>query len=559
MTTLVSGYPKGWLRFDAVAGLTTAAVVIPQSMAYASIAGLPVYAGLYVALVPMVVYALLGTSRPLSVSSTSTLAILTASELAVAMPGADSAQLMGAASALALLVGGFLTAAGLLRLGFLANFISDPVLTGFKAGIGLVICVDQVPKLLGVHIERGRFFQKVLSILQHVPETSRATLAVAGATLVILLATKRFRPQFPAPLAAVVLGIAAAAFLGLKQMGVALTGAIPAHLPAAALPDLQLLGTLWPGALGMALMSFTESIAAGRAFARHDDPPPLPDRELIALGAANLAGSLFQSFPAGGGTSQTAVNSRAGARTQAAALVTAAVTMATLMFLSPLISLLPQATLAAVVIVTTLPLLSTTDFRSILRIRRLEFLWAVVAFAGVVVLGTLQGILVAIAISLLTLLYQSNHPPVYTLRRKPGTDVFRPPSAQHAEDEAIPGLLIIKTEGRMNFASAPRARERLAAMVREAHPEVVILECSAIPDIEYTALRALGQAEETLRQAGISLWLCALNPQALEVVRRSPLGQALGPERMFFNLADAVKAYSATHGPLACDAPPGAN
>ena len=180
MTTLLSGYQKGWLRFDAVAGLTTAAVVIPQAMAYASIAGLPVYAGLYVALVPMAVYAFLGTSRPLSVSSTSTLAILTATELALAVPGEDAAQLMAAASALALLVGGFLTVAGLLRLGFLANFISDPVLTGFKAGIGLVILVDQVPKLLGVHIERGRFFQKILSILQHVPETSRATLVVGG-------------------------------------------------------------------------------------------------------------------------------------------------------------------------------------------------------------------------------------------------------------------------------------------------------------------------------------------------------------------------------------------
>jgi len=556
MTTLLSGYQKGWLRFDAVAGLTTAAVVIPQAMAYASIAGLPVYAGLYVALAPMAVYAFLGTSRPLSVSSTSTLAILTATELALAVPSEDAAQLMAAASALALLVGGLLTAAGLLRLGFLANFISDPVLTGFKAGIGVVILVDQVPKLLGVHIERGRFFQKILSILQHVPETSRATLVVGGATLAILLAMKRFRPQFPAPLAAVALGIAAAAFLGLKQMGVVLTGPIPARLPAPALPDLQLLGALWPSALGMALMSFTESIAAGRAFAGHDDPLPTPNRELIALGAANLAGSLFQCFPAGGGTSQTAVNSRAGARTQVAALVTSAVAVATLVFLSPLISLLPQATLAAVVIVTTLPLLSTVDFRSILRIRRTEFLWAVVAFAGVVVIGTLEGILVAIAISLLTLLYQSNHPPVYTLRRKPGTDVFRPPSAEHPEDETIPGLLILKTEGRMNFASAPRAHERLAAMVREAHPEVVILECSAIPDFEYTALRALMQAEEGLRRAGISLWLCALNPQALDLVRRSPLGSALGPERMFFNLADAVRAYCTTRGTLGSGAAP---
>jgi sulfate permease, SulP family len=543
MTGLLSGYQRNWFRLDAVAGVTTAAVVIPQSMAYASIAGLPVQAGLYVALVPMFVYALLGSSRLLSVSSTSTLAILTATQLTLAVPDAEPAQLMAAASALALLVGGFLMVAGLLRLGFVANFISDPVLTGFKAGVGLVIALDQVPKLLGMRIESGLFLHKLLSIVQHLPETSRATLILAVGTLAILLGIKRFLPQVPAPLVAVVLGIAAAGFLGLQQVGVALTGPIPARIPSPASPDLSLLGTLWPGALGMALMSFTESVAAGRAFARHDDPRPTPNRELLALAAANVAGSFFQGFPAGGGTSQTAVNARAGARTQVSALVTVAMVVATLSFLSPLISLLPQATLAAVVVVTTLPLLSTTDFRAILQVRRTEFLWALAAGAGVVVLGTLQGILVAIGISVLTLIYQADHPLVYTVRRKPGTEVFRPESVDHPGDETIPGLLIVRTEGRMTFASAPQARERLATLIGEAHPKVVILECSAIPDFEYTALRTLVWAEERLREGGISLWLSALNPLALEVVRRSALGQTLGAQRMFFNLGDAVKAY----------------
>ena len=543
MTTPLSGYQKDWFRFDAVAGLTTAAVVIPKSMAYASIAGLPVQAGLYVALVPMFVYALLGTSRPLSVSTTSTLAILTAAELELAVPGGDSAHLMAAASTLALLVGAFLVVAGLLRLGFLANFISDPILTGFKAGVGVVIIVGQVPKLLGVHIESNDFFHDVLSTLQHVPDTNAVTLILSAATLAILLGLERWRPQTPAPLVAVVMGIAAAGFLGLKEAGVALTGPIRAGLPGPALPDLTLLKVLWPGALGIALMSFTESIAAGRAFARHDDPPPVLNRELVALGAANLAGSFFQSLPAGGGTSQTAVNSRAGARSQVAELVTVVVVVATLLFLSPLISLLPQATLAAVVVVTSAPLLSATDFRSILAVRRTEFVWALAAFAGVVLLGTLQGILVAIAISVLTLFYEANHPLVYSLGRKPGTDVFRPRSPDHPEDETIPGLLIVRTEGRMTFASAPQARERLAALVDEARPQVVILECSAIPDFEYTALQALTKAEERLRERGIALWLTALNPEAYKVVKRSPLGRALGPERMFFKLKDAVEYF----------------
>jgi sulfate permease, SulP family len=545
---LLSGYHKDWFRFDAVAGLTTAAVVIPKSIAYASIAGLPVQVGLYVALVPMFVYALLGSSRPLSVSTTSTLAILTATQLTLAVPDADAAHLMAAASELALLVGVFLILAGLLRLGFLANFISDPILTGFKAGVAVVILVGQVPKLLGVHIDKGGFFHRILSTLEHVPDTNAATLVVAAATLAILIAMQRLRPQAPAALVAVVMGIAAAAFLGLKETGVALTGTIRAGIPGPVLPDLALLNTLWPGALGMALISFTESIAVGRAFARHDDPLLRPNRELIALGAANLAGSFFQSLPAGGGASQTAVNSRAGARTQVSALVTVAMVVATLLFLSPLISLLPQATLAAIVVVTAVPLLSISEFRSILAIRRTEFLWALATCAGVVLIGTLQGILVAIAISVLTLFYEANHPLVYLLVRKPGTDVFRSRSADHPGDESISGLLILRTEGRMTFASVPHARERLAALVKETKPRVIILECSAIPDFEYTALQVLTRAEEKMRERGVTLWLTALNPLALEVVRRSPLGRALGSERMFFNLADAVKAYEARGG-----------
>ena len=265
-------YQGSWFRFDAVAGLTTAAVVLPKSMAFATIAGLPVQAGLYVSLVPMFVYALLGTSRPLSVSSTSTIAILTATELAVAVPGGDPTQLLAAASTLALLVGAFLLLAGVLRLGFIANFISDPVLTGFKAGIGLVIVVDQLPKLLGIHIEHGNFFYAASSTLLHVPDANRATLVLAASMLALLWGMERFLPKIPAPLVAVVLGAAATQFLGLKSHGIALTGHIPAGIPTPSLPHLSLALKLWPGALGIALMSFIESIAAGRAFAAHDDP-----------------------------------------------------------------------------------------------------------------------------------------------------------------------------------------------------------------------------------------------------------------------------------------------
>jgi sulfate permease, SulP family len=539
----LSTYQGAWLRFDVVAGLTTAAVVIPKSMAYATIAGLPVEVGLYTALIPMVVYAILGTSRPLSFSTTSTIAILTAAQLAVLSPGRGSGELVVAAATLALMVGAFLLLAGIFRLGFIANFISDPVLTGFKAGVGLVIIVDQIPKLLGVHIDKGRFLQNILSIFQHLPDTVIPTLLLALATLVLVFVLEHYFPRSPAPLFAVVLGIAASGLLVLKQSGVELAGDIPSGLPTPVLPDLSLVLQLWPGAMGIALMAFIESIAAGRVFVRQGDSRLAPNRELIALGAANLAGSFFGILPAGGGTSQTAVNDKAGARTQLAQLVTALIVLAVLLFLSPLIGLMPQATLAAVVVATTIGLVSPKEFFAIVRIRKAEFWWSIAALVGVVVLGTLEGILVAVGISLLTLMYAANHPPIYAVGRKPGTSVFRPLSQGNPEDETFPGLLIVRTEGMMTFASAPRIREGLWELIEEANPRVLLLDLRAVPNIEYTALKLMSDFNEKVKERGITLWLAALNPKALEVVKRSPLSIALGHNRMFLNTELAVETY----------------
>jgi MFS superfamily sulfate permease-like transporter len=220
------------------------------------------------------------------------------------------------------------------------------------------------------------------------------------------------------------------------------------------------------------------------------------------------------------------------------------------LFLSPLISLLPQATLAAVVVATTIPLLNPDEFKSILRIRRTEFVWALVACAGVVLLGTLQGILIAIAISILVLLYYSTHPPVYAVGREPGTEIFRALTGEHPEDETLPGLLILRTEGFMNFASAPRVGVHMRPLISKSAAKVVILEMSAVPDLEYTALRALTSMEATLRSSGITLWLAGLNPEVLKVVERSPLGELLGPARIFANLREAVRTYETKGGTL---------
>jgi high affinity sulfate transporter 1 len=533
------------LRFDLVAGLTAAAVVLPKAMAYATVAGLPVAVGLYTAFVPMLIYALAGSSRVLSVSSTTTLAILAGTQLGLAVPDGDPAKLVTATATLTVLVGLMLIAARLLRLGFVANFISTPVLTGFKAGIGLVIVLDQVPKLLGIHIHKEGFFHDVLSVAQHLPETSPITLAVAVATFSVLIGMERLRPHSAAPLVAVGLAIAAAWFFGLRAMGVSLVGHIPQGLPSLTLPDLALLGDLAPGALGIALMSFTETIAAGRAFARPTDPPINANRELVATGAANLGGALLGAMPAGGGTSQTAVVRSAGGQSQKASRVTAATALATMLLLAPLLGLLPNATLAAIVIVYSVGLIQPSEFRAIRQVRSMEFRWALIACLGVLVFGTLKGIVVAIIVSMIGLASQTAHPRVSVIGRKRGADVLRPLSPEHPDDETFPGLLIARPEGRLFFVNAQYVGDRLRALVAEHRPQVLAIDLSRVPDLEYSALQSLAEGEKQLAEAGVEVWLAALNPAVLEMARHAGLDQRLGRERLLFNAREAIERFQA--------------
>jgi MFS superfamily sulfate permease-like transporter len=479
----------------------------------------------------------------LSVSTTTTIAILVAAQLAAVAPDGTTAELVTATATLALLVGATLVLASLLRLGFVANFISEPVLTGFKSGIGVVIVIDQIPKLFGIHIEKSGFFRDILAMVAELPDTSVATLGLSVAIFGLIFGLERFVPRMPAPLVGVGAGIAVSTFLGLPSLGVETVGTVPRGLPSLTWPNLDLVLLMWPGAVGIALMSFTESIAAARAFASPDEARPAPNRELVALGAANVVGGLLGTLPAGGGTSQTAVNRMAGARTQMAEIVTAAVALATLLLLAPLIALMPNAVLAAVVVVYSLHLIKPQEFREIVRVRRIEFYWALIAFAGVILLGTLQGILVAVIASLLALARQEYNPPVYVLGRKRGTNVFRPLSAEHPDDETWPNLLIVRPEGRVFFANAERIVDKIWALVESSQAKTVLVDGRAVSQLEYTALKMFTAAEEKLRRGGITLWLAGLNPGVLTVVQRSKLGETLGRERMFLNLQAAVERY----------------
>jgi high affinity sulfate transporter 1 len=516
-------------------------------MAYATVAGLPVSVGLYTAFVPMIVYALLGTSRVLSVSSTTTLAILAGTQLGLVVPDGDPARLIVAAATLTALTGALLIGASVLRLGFVANFISTPVLTGFKAGIGLVIVLDQIPKLLGIHITKEGFFRDILSVVRHVPEVSGFTLVVGLVALLALLTLEKTKPHSPAPLFVVVAGIAASWGLGLNAFGVGTVGFIPRSLPSLTLPSLDLVQQLLPGALGIALMSFTETIAAGRAFASQSDPPIRANRELVATGAANLVGAFFGAMPAGGGTSQTAVVRSVGGQSQRASLVTAAAAAATMLVLAPLLGLLPQAVLAAIVIVYSIGLVDRAGFAAIRKIRTMEFTWAIAAFLGVLVFGTLQGIVVAIILSLIGLTSQASSPKVYVLGRRRGGEDLRPLSPEHPDDETFDGLLVLRPEGRLFFANAQQVGDQVRTLVAECRPRVLLLDMSRVTDIEYSALQMLIEGERRMASDNVEVWLAALNPSVLGSVRLSGLADQLGSHRLFINARAAVRHYQHSH------------
>jgi len=544
----LSQYRAEWLRPDVLAGMTTAAVVIPKAMAYATVAGLPIEIGIYTAIVPALIYAVLGTSRVLSVTTTTTIAILVGAELGSVVPDGEPLRLLQALATLALLVGLFLMLASVLRLGFFADFVSHPVQVGFKAGIGLVIVADQVPKLLGIKIHKEGFFRDVWAILASIPKALLITVIIGFGTIVLLALIEKFRPKWPAPLIVLGAAIAATALWALQARGVSVVGAVPSGLPSFRLPDLSLAQAMWPGALGIALMSFTESIAVGRAFARNDDPLVRPNAELLATGAANVVGGFLGGMPAGGGASQTAVNRMTGARTQVSCVTSSLMAVLVALFLSPFIALMPHAALAGVVIVYSMGLIKPGEFRDMLNVRRTEFVWAVVAMLGVMVLGTLKGILVAIIVSLVALGFQAANPKVHLLGRERGTTKFRPRSPEFPDDEFEPGLLLVRPEGRLFFLNAERVGEKLRALMAETSPRVLVLDLRAVFDLEYSALKTLMDAEARARAGGIELWLAAMQPEVQAIIRRSPLGETLGPERIFSSLDTAVTKYRAKSG-----------
>ena len=378
----LAGFDRQTLVRDLVAGLTAGSVVIPQAMAYATIAHLPVQVGLYTCMVPMTVYALLGGSRTLSVSTTSTVAVLTGSTLIAADVAASSAYPVRALATLTLLVGLLLLATRALHLGGVIDNISEATLTGVKLGVGLTVAAGQLPKVLGVpgDPDAEGFVETIASVVDELGDISWVTAALSAATIVLLLGVGRLWPRIPAQLLAVVLGIGLVAFASIDEHGVALVAKVPSGLPTPVLPAFDEVGALLPGAFAIAIMVFLETVAVARSVRRVGEPGIDNDRELTSIGAACVLGSFFRAMPAAGGFSQTAINQRAGARTQVSELVTALLAVGCALFLGGLLSDLPQATLGSLVLVAVLGLVQPAELVRFWQVNHLEF-WVAVGTA----------------------------------------------------------------------------------------------------------------------------------------------------------------------------------
>ena len=553
--TSLRGYETGWLRGDAVAGLTVWAVLVPEALAYASIAGVSPVVGLYAAPGALLLYAAFGSSRHLVVGPMSATAALSAAAVAdVAMP--NSAGFVAHTAALAITTGLIALVAGLLRLGFLASFISEPVLKGFIIGLALTIVAGQLPDLFGVEGGGGNFFEKLRHMLSNLDQTSVTTLAVGLASLALVLGLRRFAPAVPGSLVAVLVGIAAVWLLDLDAHGVEIVGQINSGLPALGTPDVAAADylALAPAAAGVMLVGFAEGLGAAKTYAARHHCEVDANRELVGLGAANLGAGLSSGMVVNGSLSKTAVNGSAGARSQVSGLVVAALTILTLLFLTGLFENLPQATLAAVVIAAVIELvdfpalaalyrIATRELRGIYGIAaRPDFIAAVAALAGVLVFDTLPGLFIGVVVSLLLLLYRASRPHVAVLGQVPGTPGQYGDIQRHPENELEPGIALLRVEGGLFFANADTVRAAVRAHAAEPGTRAVVLDAETAPFIDVSAARMLVQLTDDLRRLGVELVLTHSVGQVRDVLRRADTAATLPPA--YPSVQAAVEALS---------------
>ncbi|MFC4605991.1 SulP family inorganic anion transporter [Rhodococcus kronopolitis] len=511
----LQGYQTKWIRPDIIAGLTVWAVLVPEALAYATIAGVPPVVGLYAAIPSLILYAAVGSSRHLVVGPMSATAALSAAIIAP-IAGADGGKYIALSAVLAIATGIVGLLAGLLRLGFIASFISEPVLKGFIVGLALTIIIGQVPKLFGVEKSDGNFFEQAWGVLSHLGDTDWRTLVVGLLSLAVVLGLKRWLPLIPGSLLAVLLGIAAVAVFGLDGKGVEIVGHIDSGLPSIGLPGgvgfddyVDLLGP----AVGVLLIGFAEGLGAAKTYAVKAGYEVDANRELMGMGAANFGSGLTSGMVVNGSLSKTAVNGGAGAKTQVSGLVVAALTVVTLLFLTGLFEKLPEATLAAVVIAAVIELVDVSAMKRLYGVwterlgsiygpaARADFAGAFAAMMGVLLFDTLPGLVIGIGVSMLLLLYRSSRPHVAALAKEGSLWVD---AERHPDLATRPDVVVVRVEAGLFFANADHVKESIEALCTDA-TRVVVLDAETSPFVDVSAAEMLMQLRDTLGRKGIEL------------------------------------------------------
>ncbi|WP_331453772.1 SulP family inorganic anion transporter [Streptomyces sp. SS162] len=525
------GYRRRWLGRDALAGATVWAVLVPEALAYATIAGVPPVAGLYAAPAALLLYAALGSSAHLVVGPMAATAALSAAVVGEAADG-SGARFAAMTAALALTVGGAALLGGALRLGFLASFVSEPVMKGFIVGLALTIIAGQLPKLLGLKGGPGDFFEKVWTLVGDLGATSGLTALVGAGGLALTLVLRKAAPAVPGSLVAVALGIGASAAFDLADRGVDTVGDIAAGLPPFGFPDVSAgdLGALAAGSAGVLLVAFAEGLGAAKTYAARAHREVGADRELIGLGAANLGAGLSGGMVVNGSLSKTAVNWSAGARTQLSGIVAAALTVLTLLFLTGLFERLPEAVLAAVVIAAVVELVDIPSLVALHRVfthrlgqaygvaARPDFLASVAALLGVLAFGTLPGLFIGITVSLLLLLYRSSRPVVSELGRLPGDGQYAALD-RHPESRRVPGVAVLRVEGGIYFANTDRIRTEVRAAAARTGVKAVVVDAETVPFVDVSAVRMLDALAAELEAGGTRLLLARDVGQVRDVLR----------------------------------------
>ena len=541
---LLRGYRRRWLRGDLIAGVTVATYLIPQVMAYAAVAGVRPVAGLWAALPALVIYAALGSSRSLSMGPEATTALMTAVALGPLTAG-DPRRYAALAASLALLVGLMALGAWLVRLGFVADLLSRPVLVGYMAGLALIMIAGQLKRVTGVPVTGQAFAAQAVSFARGIGDIRLATVAVAAAALAFLLLVRCRWPHAPGPLLAMLLATTVVAAFGLSSRGIGVVGAIPAGLPVPRLPDVHphdLRELLLP-AFSVLIVGFSDDVLTARSFAGHGEEIR-PNQELLALCAANAGSSLLRGFPVSSSATRTSIGIAAGSRTQLYSLTAAASALAVLLFLRPVLSRFPTAALGAIVIYAAILLVDVTAFRRLLSFRRNELLIALSACVGVLAFNILYGVLVAIGLSVADLLVRVARPHDAILGRVPGLagmhDVDDYPDAQ-----TVPGLVVYRYDAPLFFANAADFRHRaLAAAGQQPGPvRWFVLNVEANVEVDFTALEALDAVRDELIRRGIVFALARVKQDLLARLDSFGLTEKIGAERLFPTLPTAVQAY----------------